>query len=335
MNNIKLPCGLDKDGKIITIENAVKGLACGCFCPGCKQPLEAKKGTERVHHFAHKSKAYDCEHGYQSALHYLAKELFEKIEYLTFIKNNTPVKYKIDSVEVEHKLDEIIPDILVTCDGKKFIVEIYVTHAVDEIKKQKIKDMRISAVEIDLSRFHKEMISTEELKTELQNSENISWYYDSDIDFINEKKQLIEQYGLKIPFQIGNGIGCPHLSKHENPFARFVTLDFCIRCPNCVWNGKSKFISCGLPLTINEETRRFIFADVFVNDNKVLFHSELQEFQKSFLKKLERAMQAQYFTFVDLGRMLYASEVSYTATANRDYNKRGTYNRSYYHRRKR
>ena len=112
MNNIKLPCGLDKNGKIITIENAVKGLACGCFCPGCKQPLEAKKGTERVHHFAHKNRAYDCEHGYQSALHYLAKELFEKNEYLMFIKNNTPVKYKIDSVEVEHKLDEIIPDIL-------------------------------------------------------------------------------------------------------------------------------------------------------------------------------------------------------------------------------
>ena len=102
-----------------------------------------------------------------------------------------------------------------------------------------------------------------------------------------------------------------------------------------IWNGKSKFISCGLPLTINEEIRRFIFADVFVNDNKVLFHSELQEFQKSFLKKLERAMQAQYFTFVDLGRLLYTSEVSYTATANRNYNNRGTYNRTYYHRRKR
>ncbi len=41
--NIKLPCGIDKNGNIVKIEDAVKGLACGCFCPGCKQPLVAKK----------------------------------------------------------------------------------------------------------------------------------------------------------------------------------------------------------------------------------------------------------------------------------------------------
>ncbi len=56
--------------------------------------------------------------------------MFKEIEYLVFKKNGQIVKYKIDSIEVENRLDEIIPDLLITCDGKKFIVEIFVTHAV-------------------------------------------------------------------------------------------------------------------------------------------------------------------------------------------------------------
>ena len=111
--NIKLPCGIDKNGNIVKIEDAIKGLACGCFCPGCKQPLIAKKGEKNAFHFAHKSQSFTCEHGYQSALHLLAKELFNEIEYLIFIKDHKPVRYKIDSVEVENRLDDIIPDLLI------------------------------------------------------------------------------------------------------------------------------------------------------------------------------------------------------------------------------
>ncbi len=304
-NKIKLPCGIDKDGNIVYIRDAIKGQDCSCFCPGCKQPLVAKKGDIREQHFAHKSKDFDCEHGFQSALHYMAKDIFMELEYLIFIKNGKPVKYKIDSVQLECKVDEIIPDIIVICDGRPFIVEIYVTHAVDEIKKQKIQNLRISTIEIDLSKYPRDNLNKETLKQVLLSSENYSWIYDSDIDFVNEKKLIIEQYGLKIPLEIGNGIACPYLSKQSDTFTRFVTLDFCARCPNCVWNGKSKFINCGLPLILNIETRKYIYNDVFVNKNRVLFKSELLEYQKTFFKKLEQAMQIQYYTFVDIGRYLF------------------------------
>lgn len=302
-NKIKLPCGIDKDGNIVYIKDAIKGQDCSCFCPGCKQPLVAKKGDIREQHFAHKSKDFDCEHGFQSALHYMAKDIFMELEFLIFIKNGKPVKYKIDSVKLECTVDEIIPDIIVICDGKPFIVEIYVTHAADEIKKQKIKDMRISAIEIDLSKYPRDNLNKDTLKQVLLSSANYSWIYDSDIDFVNEKKIIIEQYGLKIPLEIGNGVGCPHLSKQPDTFTRFVTLDFCIHCPNCSWNGKTKFINCGLPLVLNEETRRYIYNEVFVNENRVLFQHEFLEYQKNFFKKLEKAMQIQYYTFVDIARL--------------------------------
>lgn len=338
--NIKLPCGIDKNGNIVKIEDAIKGLACGCFCPVCKQPLIAKKGEKNAFHFAHKSQSFTCEHGYQSALHLLAKELFNEIEFLIFIKDHKPVRYKIDSVEVENRLDDIIPDLLITCDGKKFIVEIFVTHAVDEIKKQKIKDMKISAIEIDLSRFHKEMISSEKLKIELTNPENISWFYDADLDYINDKKKVIEQFGIKrlIDFE---AVGCPMLvGKVKNTIGNlgyFVPLEYCVHCTNCYWNGKTNYISCAysLPLVLNFETRKKCYTDVFVNDNKVLFASELQEYQKNFQQKLQTAVRIQYSRFINLSRSLYTPLVSVGYSQPREnYNKQHSHYNSYYHRKR-
>ena len=294
---ISLPCGINENGNLVYIDNAKNGLDCNCFCPACKQPLVAKNaGTKREHHFAHFSVA-ECEHGYQTALHYMAKDLFLEMQYLTFIKNNVSVQYKIDNVELECRLNEIIPDILVTCDGKRFIVEIFVTHAVDDIKKQKIRDMKFSAIEIDLSRFRNEMIDKDLLRQELSNTKNYSWIYDADIDLIAEKKELIEQFGLRIPIQIRKAIiECPFVSKQKDVFARFVPLDFCFHCHNCVWDKKSNYIRCGLylPLILSLNERKKNTLNVLVNDNIVLFKSESQVYKQSFLQKLRNANQYQY-----------------------------------------
>ena len=335
MKQIKLPCGLNKDGKLIYIDETKNGLACECVCPGCKQPLVAKNnGKKNEHHFAHKSKDFDCEHGYQSALHYMAKDCFLELEYLTFLKNGVAVRYKIDSVVLEQKVDDIIPDILVTCDGKRFIVEIYVTHAVDDEKKQKIKDLQISAVEIDLSRFHYEMIDKAILKQALGNTANFSWVYDADIELIEQKKAIIQQFGLKIPIQqIGNAVGCPILANQKKWFIRFLTLDFCLHCPNCVYQNGDSFVTCGriLPLLAHSNSRR---RDVFVNDNKVMFATEFREYDKNFAKNLERAMQNQYYIFLNISRGVYVSTAAYTTPqghSSQNYRKNHYYN----HRRKR
>ena len=272
----------------------------------------------------------ECEHGYQSALHYMGKDAFLELKYLTFIKNGVPVQYKIDSVELEHKINDIIPDIIVTCDGKRFIVEIYVTHAVDDVKKQKIKDLQISAIEIDILQFQHEIIDKETLKRELCNTENFSWVYDADIDLIEQKREIIQQFGLKLPIQIGNAIGCPILANQQNQFARFVTLDFCLHCPHCVYQNKSNFVSCGrvLPSPLNLETRRKLFANVFVNENKVMFATEFREYDKNFAQNLERAMQTQYYRFFDIGRGLYAPTTAYTTPQNRS---QQNYRKNRYH----
>lgn len=331
IKQVSLPCGLSKDGKLIYIEDAIKGKKCECICPSCKQPLVAKNGGKKnAHHFAHLN-IVECEHGYQSALHYMAKDIFLELQYLTFLKNDKPVQYKIDSVELECKIDEIIPDIFIVCDGKKFIVEIYVTHAVDDIKKQKIQDMRISAVEIDLSRYHNGILTKELLREELINPQNFSWLYDADIDLVNDKKEVIQQFGTKRYFQIDNAIGCPFLANAKDPFglglAKFVTLDFCLHCHNCSWDGKSNYISCAqfLPFPLNNETRKKVYSDIIVNEGKVMFASEFKLYKETFLKRLESAMKLQYRRFQNIGSAMSSPIVSYSNSAPRQNNRPRSY----------
>ena len=102
------------------------------------------------------------------------------------------------------------------CDGKQFIVEIFVTHAVDDEKKEKIKQLRKSAIEINLSRLNRNLINKEILVNEICDSRNFSWVYDADIDCVADKKEIIQKFGLKIPIQIGDSISCPLLLRQKN-----------------------------------------------------------------------------------------------------------------------
>jgi len=285
-NNIRLPCGINKDGEVVYIDDAVNGLACECICPGCRQPLVAKNnGKINEHHFAHKSKDFDCEHGYQSAIHYMAKDLFLEHKELIFIKNEKIEKYPIDDVQIEQRLDNIIPDILVTCDGKQFIVEIYVTHTVDDEKKAKIKSMLTSAIEIDISHLKDQMIDKETLKQELCNPDNYSWVYDADNDLVEKKKELILIYGLKLAIQDYNSIACPLLSDQKQDLLKFVPLEYCLHCADSVYQKGERCVHCGnkLPLVVHENGRR---KDIVVNDKVVMFKSVARNKYSDFISNV-------------------------------------------------
>ena len=285
---VKLPCAIDQDSKTVYIQQAKNGLACGCFCPGCMQPVVAKNsGAKRKPHFAHQNTT-ECEHGYQSALHYLAKDCFLEMQQLAFIKNGKPVRYKIDSVELEKRIDEIIPDIVVVCDGKRFIVEIYVTHAVDEKKKDKIKAQRLSAVEINLSQFRHQMLDKETLIKELYNIRNINWLYDADNDFIKEKKEVIQQFGLRLEKSGDDHVPCPMVVEQPDGTFLLVSYKFCKSCVYCCDDEHPRYIRCGyaLPVPVNQEMSRKLYLNVIVNENKVMFTSEFQKYWDTFERYL-------------------------------------------------
>lgn len=298
MSKQTLVMAVDIVGNPRYVDDVPNGAACECFCPACNQPVVAKnEGEIRMHHFAHLSNTA-CEHGYQSSIHLMAKEIFLEMREFLFIKDGQPVYYRIDSVVLEKKIGSIIPDILIISDGKQFIVEIYVTHAIDKEKKQRIEELNISTIEMNLSRFKNEMPNREELRKELYKNKNVSYVYDADKKLVQAKRELLLQYGWKIQIGIGESVSCllPQVANQKQEYHRYVPLDFCRTCPYHCADTQVGFVRCGrgirLPAPVNP---RILQLDIFVHLDKVLFSSELHKYVQDFDKNLVSAMTKLYY----------------------------------------
>ena len=71
MTTLLIPYGLNADGRIVHVDDVPRGKACGARCASCDSDLVAKKGKERIHHFAH----YQANHGCEGWLHKTAKRI--------------------------------------------------------------------------------------------------------------------------------------------------------------------------------------------------------------------------------------------------------------------
>lgn len=175
-------------------------MKCECICPACGESLIARKGAKVIHHFAHKS-TIECEYGYQTSLHLAAKELIAENKqinipalYLTFQGTGRKLLLEeektvnVSEVILEKKINDIIPDILLITDIGEIIVEIFVTHEIDDEKKKKIKRLDIPTIEIDLSKFDRN-ITKEDLYQVLSiQNENKKWIYNG------KRKQIYKRF---------------------------------------------------------------------------------------------------------------------------------------------
>ena len=181
-----------KDGMITSIKDVQSGLKCGCVCPACGAQLVARKGMKKMHHFAHYS-GENCEYGYETSLHLAAKDILSKAKKMTIPAvyvhfPNSPkgdelvsseMEVNIDRVELEKRINDIIPDVVVYTGGKCFLVEIFVTHSIGTEKLKKIEKENISTIEIDLSKEEKDISSDDISKILLESSEKKAWKYNS------------------------------------------------------------------------------------------------------------------------------------------------------------
>lgn len=61
MTELLIPFGIDVDSRLIVEpEDAERGRACNCVCPGCKAPLQSKHPQNRRKHFSHDSSHPDA-----------------------------------------------------------------------------------------------------------------------------------------------------------------------------------------------------------------------------------------------------------------------------------
>lgn len=210
---------LNEKGILVSIDEVKNGLDCNCICPSCKAPLVARNNGEiREHHFAH-YKNSSCATGYQTSLHLLAKELINEMKMIIippvycdiFYENPNREKgyyFKKEEIEKERLLAKvdvkleikengIIPDIIVQSDNYKVFVEIYVTHKVDETKKQIAKDNNIFMIEINLNKEDR-LISKEKLSKYLfEDSSKSSWINNPSVNEENEEQKRFEKEFIK------------------------------------------------------------------------------------------------------------------------------------------
>jgi hypothetical protein len=182
--NCKLTYALNAEGNLVHIDTVPNGDACGCFCPKCKEPLIARNGgTKKQPHFAHKPDS-TCQGADETTLHMLAKEIineekmmklpkYEKLrQYDTYNDYNkgedfgifydhgpyvemNPYIIQFDKIEIEKRNDSNVlqPDCVgITKKGKRLAIEICVTHPVDDVKKEKFKQLGLDCVEIIIPR---------------------------------------------------------------------------------------------------------------------------------------------------------------------------------------
>ena len=128
-------------------------------------PQRPGRKTRKVqeHHFAH-AKGAECAHSVETALHLAAKDILAKRREIVLpaVEIHFPYssrhiavaperRYLIEAIEVERKLQSIIPDVIVKIGGRRLLVEVTVTHGVGREKLRKIRELGLSCVEIDLS----------------------------------------------------------------------------------------------------------------------------------------------------------------------------------------
>ncbi|WP_162934921.1 competence protein CoiA family protein [Pseudomonas cavernae] len=180
---------LDQNGRLISIEEALRGLACNCTCVSCGEAVIARKGLIREHHFAHYSNKESCSIQRESLLHLYAKELIRDNLGLqlppmpdAYPASDDPTSWW-DFVEVETEVPQagFQPDLVAHLkDGTQLFIEVAVTSFIGEEKLERIKSAGSKTVEIDLREllYRKLPIPSEEVKSQiLEHLPNKTWIY--------------------------------------------------------------------------------------------------------------------------------------------------------------
>ena len=257
-----------KDGKTVSVSEVESGLECGCVCPACGEFLVAKKGKIRVHHFAHQS-GRDCEYGYETSLHLLAKKIFLKAKRFktppVFIDYPNPHKEKellfperiiqIDEVKLEKRYNDVIPDIVLVCGEKELFVEIFVCHKINDAKLERIKSNNISTIEINLSKL-KESVTEEQIEEILlEGTDYKVWVYNAEA--AKELKQRCLEADAKkiVPNDIDEFVeNCPiskRVSWDKDPYAYY--KEDCQKCEYCI-SYENNVVLCVGEKKSSEET---------------------------------------------------------------------------------
>lgn len=150
---------VDAIGRVVSINEVVRGLACGCRCIECNEVVVARQGLQRMHHFSHASHKAPCEVTPESFLHRYAKQLVKESLGLQLPpqlghhpdSEDQSSWWDFESVKEEPWMGDFRSDLVAELTDGPLLIEFACTSFVDEEKLERIKQLGIRTVEIDLS----------------------------------------------------------------------------------------------------------------------------------------------------------------------------------------
>ena len=249
-NGPQLTWAFGANGELAHISEVERGLQCGCVCPMCHSDLVAKQGKVQEHHFAH-TKGAECAHAVETALHLAAQDILAKRSEIVLpaVEIHFPYssrhitvaperRYLIEAVEVERKLQSIIPDVIVEISGRKLLVEVTVTHGVGREKLRKIRELGLSCVEIDLLDAERNLGREELEKFVVDENSHKRWLHNVRADEVHRK--LLSEATLLLSVYRGLALHvdrCPIPARtwKGKPYAN--VIDDCTGCEHMLTLG--------------------------------------------------------------------------------------------------
>jgi hypothetical protein len=241
---IQYPYG-NQNGINLHISQVQSGLKCNCICPACKKIFVARKGPKRKHYFSHYD-GINCKYGYETQLHIIAKKIIEKskqilIPEVSFKLGREQISLAgsqlitVDSVELEHRTNNLVPDLVLKAGKRVLFVEIYVTHAVGEEKRKKIIASHNSAIEINLSKsnYHENLLEKDLFNEIVLDKRNKSWIYNSKSADILSEITKVKGTKITVDDYLGNKVtfGCK-IPMRRNPDK---SIDYAYIEPDCMF----------------------------------------------------------------------------------------------------
>lgn len=170
--------GSDPTGRFVFVSEVPRGLACQCRCVVCAEPLIARQGTVREHHFAHASGREPCDVSHESLLHRYAKQVIQEagglvvpldsfvIEHLGLDGTSPPsARLGLSRIEVERSVQDLRPDLLGhTEGGLEVAIEVAYSSFCDFLKADRFAQLGLPALEIDLRAFTPEGFEPEAVR---------------------------------------------------------------------------------------------------------------------------------------------------------------------------
>ena len=189
----------DATGALVHIDTVPNGNSCGCICPGCKQPLIAKNGGQKlIHHFAHKKGA--CRWAVETTVIMIARGILEEHKTMTvsgagyfsdldeiFYRFPPTGKLDIHEVELIEAEGRKAPALKITCTDEfdrdsVFVLVPVVAHRVSEEQLAYLQEQTEKGVvlALDLKRVYSGMrdkhgrhFSRGEFYLQAQNPDNL------------------------------------------------------------------------------------------------------------------------------------------------------------------